>query len=101
MADSYQKACPPGSVATIADLVTTVGGAAVSIRNMHADQVLYITGNSTNTLHSLAFPIAGGRTFSCVLNGDETIYGFSAVSTVTISAAVFRTNFKGVGHVGS
>ena len=101
MADSYIRGCAPGTSTTIADLVTTPGGASVSIRNMHASVDLYITGSSTNTAVSQAFPIAGGKTYSFVLNGDEAVYGWSSNATVTLSCAVFRTNFRGTQALGS
>lgn len=91
MADVARKACYPGSVTTLADMVTLAGGASVTIRNIHATEPLYIGGDA-NVTASTGLIIAAGKQFSCVIDPSEEIYGISGTSTVTVTAAIFRTN---------
>ncbi len=102
MARTYQVACPPGSLGTIADLTTLGGGASVIVLNSHATEPLYIGGDE-NELQSgggsaltvaTGIRIAAGKSLTVTLNGGERLYGRSGTSTVTISAMVFRANFK-------
>lgn len=106
MARSYQVACPPGSVTTIASMVTLGGGARVTILNSHATEPLLVSGNENevrdaggaqggSTLSATTgYRIAAGGTLSLVLDGNEAVYGKSATSTVTVTASVFRSNAR-------
>ena len=98
MARSYQVSCPPGSKATIADLVTMIGGASVTVLNSHATEPLYIGGDQNElpvggaTLStSTGYKLPAGKAISLVLDGGEQLWGISGTSTVTITAHVFRS----------
>lgn len=105
MARSYQVSVPPGSRATIADMVTMPGGSRVLIQNTHATEPLYIGGDENERVPTNAslptltvatgYRVVAGGTVHIDLNGDEVIYGRSGTSTVTISVVVFRSNFRG------
>lgn len=104
---SYQVACPPGSLATIADMVTLGGGGTVTVLNSHATEGLMLGGDE-NQLSSgggvtlsttTGLKLAAGKLISLTLDGNEVLYGRSATSTVTISAHVFRSNFRGPAGV--
>ena len=100
MANAYQKACYPGSVTTLADMVTLAGGASVTIENLHATEPLYVGGDTTVTTAN-GFRIAAGKALGVAINGDEAIYGISGTSTVTVTAAIFRTNvIRSAGSFG-
>jgi hypothetical protein len=98
MARSYQVSCPPGSKATIADMVTIAGGSTVTILNSHATEPLYIGGDeneigTANTLStSTGLRIAAGQSITVSINGNEVIWGRGGTSTVTCIAHVFRAN---------
>ena len=98
MADAYQKACFPGSPTTLADLVTLKGGPAVIILNTHATEPLFLGGSDVAT--TTGFRVAAGKAVSMVIGGNETVYGRSGTSTVTVTAAVFRTIFPSAGSLG-
>lgn len=92
MADAYQKACYPGSTTTLADMVTLVGGPSVTILNTHPTEPLHVGGSAT-VAATTGFRIAAGKALSIVLSGStEYVFGISGTSTVTVTAAVFRTN---------
>lgn len=105
MALSYQVSCAPGSLTTIADMVTLGGGGTVTITNHHATEVLLIGGDvneddtgmkaRTRTTLTVAtgFRIAAGDSFTTVLTGSEVIYGRGGNTTATCSVSVFRTNY--------
>jgi len=94
MADAYQKACPPGSAALVADLSTLPGGASVTIRNPHASVDLYLGGSDVASTTGLVVP--AGKAVSMVLDGGETVYGRSSNTTVTLTVQVFRSNFPAI-----
>jgi hypothetical protein len=98
MADAYQKACYPGSVTTLADLVTLKGGPSVVILNTHATQPLFLGGSDVST--DTGFRVAAGKALSITLGANETVYGRSGTSTVTVTAAVFRAIFPSAGSFG-
>ena len=105
MALSYQVSCAPGSLTTIADMVTLGGGGTITLTNHHATEVLLIGGDvNENTDGSKAripttltvatgYRIAAGDSFTTVLAGGEIIYGRGGNSTATCSVSVFRTNY--------
>ncbi len=102
MARSYQVACAPGTKAVIADMTTKQGGQRVTILNSHATEPLVVggdenelTGDGVGTLStSTGYRIAAGASATFLIDGNETIYGRGATSTVTITVHVFRTNAK-------
>jgi hypothetical protein len=100
MADAYQKSCFPGSVSLIADQETTPGGPGVLLQNLHASETAWLTGSSSTTALAHAFKLAAGKTVAVALGGGEKIYGFSGNATVTLTVAVFRTNFPSAGSIG-
>lgn len=100
MAYSYQVSVAPG-VTTLADMVTTRGGAAVTILADTTD--IYIGGDEnqlkSNTTSkalttSTGFKLAAGAAYSTVLDGNEVLYAISSISTVTVTAYVFRSNSR-------
>lgn len=99
MADAYHKTVAPGSLTTIADTVTTPGGPAVLIQNLHATEPVWLTGGTT-TITAYAFRVAAGKTVGVVLGGDDRISGFSGTSTVTTTVAVFRSTYPSAGSYG-
>lgn len=92
MAHGYPKALFPGSLTTIADMATTTGGPAVTIQNLHASEPVWLTAGTT-TITAYAFRLAAGKTFSVVLDSNDTIRGYSGNATVTNTVGVFRTGF--------
>ena len=100
MADAYQKSCVPGSVTLLADQETLPGGPSVLIQNLHATETIWLTGSSSSTALATAFKLGAGKVVGVALGGGERIYGFSGTSTVTSTAAVFRTNYPAPGSFG-
>jgi hypothetical protein len=103
MARSYQVACPPGSAALVADLETTAGGARVTVQNTHASEILFLGGDENqlgtsqggaSLTDATGYRLTAGSSLTVTLNGGEAIYGRSNNATVTISASVFRSNFR-------
>lgn len=92
MANGYPKALFPGSLTTVADMATTTGGPAVTVQNLHASEPVWLTAGTT-TITAYAFKLAAGKTFSVVLDFNDTLYGFSGTSTVTNTVGVFRTGY--------
>ena len=103
MALAYQVSCPPGSAALLAGS-TLGGGGAVTVQNAHATEPLYIggdenqisgpTGGGGALTTSTGFRLVAGASYSVVLNGNETLYGRSGTSTVTVTAHVFRAQAR-------
>lgn len=101
MARTYQVSCPPGSKALLADMTSLGGGQSVTVFNSHATEPLYVGGDenedtrissSTTLSTSTGLKIPAGQAFSFLLDGNESVYGRSGTSTVTITAHVFRSN---------
>ena len=104
MARSRQVTVTPGTVATLAGS-TLGGGLSVTVFNTHATEPM-ILGGDENGLQGgqavaagVGMKLAAGKYFSCVLDGNETITAISGTTTVTVTAAVFCTNFRGSAHV--
>lgn len=101
MARSYQQSCFPGTTTVLADLVTRPGGATVTILNSHATEPLYLSGDENPGANAgvagsttTGMRLAAGQYYTTTLLGNEKIYGISGTSTVTISAHVFRSNYR-------
>lgn len=102
---SYQVGCPPGSVGTLADMVTLGGGGTVTIKNNHASVAVMIGGdeNEDTTGQKIRTPapvslttgweLGAGKILTVSLGGGEALYGRSTNATVTVSVSILRSTF--------
>lgn len=96
MGRSYSLPTWPGSVNTLAG-PTVAGGRNITIKNVHASEVIYLGGdeNVNDLSATTGFPLAAGATVQIQLTGTEVLYGLSGNATVTNTVRIFSTNFQG------
>ena len=108
MARSAQISVGPGSAVVLAGS-TVGGGTSVTLLNPHASVDLYVggdenqaaVGGGTALSSSSGFRVAAGKALSCVLEGNEVLYGISSNATVTLSVHVFKTMHRTTQAFGS
>ena len=103
MARSYQLACFPGSLTSLAGH-TVAGGSRIKIRNEHATEPIFLGGDENQLPTALGgsaltagtgYRLAAGATTDLVLGNGEALYGVSGTSTVTCTVSIFSSNFRG------